>query len=333
MLLHRVILIKRISSSSFGQEINSFLVSEEIHKYSPFGHDGSNVWSFLPLDISFFSFRAPLPPCLMIEYTELHLVVSCCFERFFLLSSSPTTFDVRVRWASSCRVVLFRAFLSFELLSHHVWCSSTLSFVLSCRVVSSVSFFWAPLPPRLMFEYAELHLVVSCCFERFFLLSSSPTTFDVRVRWALFCGVHATNFLVFCLARILEYYRMDFEGPCVWCLPYSIHFSSRPPSALVPQGQCLLRVKKNSIFSMVIFCFPCFGSSILSFTRNCHLVQIVRWLDCRGIGSFWLVSLWSYLRSSRIEEPMCWLDDDRFHLFLVFASIGSSFVSYRGTYG
>jgi len=43
-------------------------------------------------------------------------------------------------------------------------------------------------------------------------------------------------------------------------------------------------------------------------------------------------SLRSYLRSSRTEEPMCCLDDDRFHLFLVFASIVSSFVSYRGTY-
>ena len=43
-------------------------------------------------------------------------------------------------------------------------------------------------------------------------------------------------------------------------------------------------------------------------------------------------SLRSYLRSSRTEEPICCLDDDRLHLFLVFASIVSSFVSYRGTY-
>jgi len=65
-----------------------------------------------------------------------------------------------------------------------------------------------------------------------------------------------------------------------------------------------------------------------------RLVQRNLCADLRMIGSIWfLSSLRSYLRLSRTEEPMCWFDDDRFHLFLVCSSIVSSFVSYRGTYG
>jgi len=52
-----------------------------------------------------------------------------------------------------------------------------------------------------MFEYAELRLVGLFSFERFFLLSSCPTTFGVRVYGASPCRVHATNFLVFCFGE------------------------------------------------------------------------------------------------------------------------------------
>jgi len=66
-----------------------------------------------------------------------------------------------------------------------------------------------------MFEYTELRLVVSFCFEHFFLLLCLVVS-----SVSLSCRACVTNFLMFCLARILEYYRMDFEGPCVWYLSY-----------------------------------------------------------------------------------------------------------------
>jgi len=55
---------------------------------------------------------------------------------------------------------------------------------------------------------------------------------------------------------------------------------------------------------MVIFCFPCFGSSILSFTRKYYL-----FLDSKMVGLSW----------------------DRFLLTRLFLMV-ISFVSYRGTY-